>query len=83
MDNRFDGRVFVITGAAGQIGAETALRFAAEGAKVVATDVDEGRLSSVFDRIGNSGRDAIAVAADLAHTGAAERVVEQRSASLA
>jgi 3alpha(or 20beta)-hydroxysteroid dehydrogenase len=43
---RLDGKVAIVTGAARGQGAEEARRFAAEGAKVVLTDVleDEGRL---------------------------------------
>lgn len=40
--SRFDGRVVVVTGGASGIGRETALRFAAEGAKVVVWDMAGG-----------------------------------------
>src|SRR4029079_5582213 len=49
---RLEGRVCVITGAASGIGAETARRFAAEGAHVVGVDLtedSEGELSLVAD----------------------------------
>jgi NAD(P)-dependent dehydrogenase (short-subunit alcohol dehydrogenase family) len=39
---RLDGRVCVITGAKGGIGAASAERFAAEGARVVGVDLDDG-----------------------------------------
>ena len=44
MAGRFDGRVVLITGGASGIGAATARRFAAEGARVMVADLnaDEG-----------------------------------------
>lgn len=40
MSGKLEGRVAIVTGAAGGIGAETVLRLAAEGADVVAADLD-------------------------------------------
>jgi NAD(P)-dependent dehydrogenase (short-subunit alcohol dehydrogenase family) len=51
MAGRLEGKVAVITGAAGGIGRASALRFAAEGARVVATDVVEG-VEEVADQVG-------------------------------
>src|SRR5439155_3131234 len=42
---RFEGKVAIITGAAGGIGGATAARLASEGATVVINDVDEGRIA--------------------------------------
>ena len=41
MDKRFDGKVTLVTGAGSGLGAEIARGLAREGAKVVATDLNE------------------------------------------
>ena len=46
------GRVIVITGAASGVGAATAQRFAADGAKVVMTDINEPALNEVAAALG-------------------------------
>jgi NAD(P)-dependent dehydrogenase (short-subunit alcohol dehydrogenase family) len=49
---RLDGRVAVITGAASGIGLATARRFTAEGARVVAVDVNRAALDGVAGELG-------------------------------
>jgi NAD(P)-dependent dehydrogenase (short-subunit alcohol dehydrogenase family) len=54
---RLKGRVAVVTGGAGGIGAASAIRLAAEGARIVVADINEGGAREVATRI---GKDAIA-----------------------
>lgn len=49
---RMDGKVAIVTGAAGGIGRATATRLVAEGAKVWLTDLDAGPLSDVAAGLG-------------------------------
>ncbi|KAF8657979.1 hypothetical protein AX16_002139 [Volvariella volvacea WC 439] len=59
------GEVAIITGAGQGIGRSIALLFAKEGAKVVASDIDEKKLNAVVDEIKAAGGDAIGVAGDV------------------
>jgi NAD(P)-dependent dehydrogenase (short-subunit alcohol dehydrogenase family) len=62
VSGRLDGKVCVITGAAGGMGREAALLFCSEGAKVCVADVDaEGA-----ERTAAEARDAFAVQVDVA-----------------
>ena len=49
---RFEGRTAIVTGAARGIGRAIAARLAAEGARVLIADVDEGAATSAADAIG-------------------------------
>ncbi|BGP19863.1 hypothetical protein JCM10213_003172 [Rhodosporidiobolus nylandii] len=49
------GDVAIITGAAQGIGRSTALLFAAEGAKVVVSDLDGNKAQAVVDEIKKAG----------------------------
>lgn len=66
------GKVAVITGAAGFIGGACAREIAAEGARVVVTDLAGPGLERVAAEIGDAGGEALAHAADLS----SEREIE-------
>src|SRR5579884_4109382 len=63
---RFNDRVGVITGAAGGIGGATARAMAAEGAKLVLTDVREPELEQIRAEISDAGGRAVSYATALA-----------------
>jgi dihydroxycyclohexadiene carboxylate dehydrogenase len=72
---RFEGKIAVVTGAAQGIGKATALRLAAEGARVVLVDRAGEQGEQVRGQIASTGGDAVFVHADLeTHAGAAEMV---------
>jgi NAD(P)-dependent dehydrogenase (short-subunit alcohol dehydrogenase family) len=62
---RLSGKVAIITGAASGMGLATAQLFAAEGAKVVATDVSIDALNAAVEAIVADGGDAIALKLDV------------------
>ncbi|MET0504108.1 MAG: SDR family oxidoreductase [Luteibacter sp.] len=67
---RLDGKVAIVTGAGGRgnsIGRAYALGLAEAGAAVVVADLNLEGAQAVADEITGSGRDAIAVAADIAN----------------
>jgi NAD(P)-dependent dehydrogenase (short-subunit alcohol dehydrogenase family) len=74
-DGRLTGKVAIVTGAASGIGRATALRLAAEGASVVAVDVNaEGTKATVAD-IAKAGGKAIAKVADISEAANCTSVV--------
>lgn len=77
MVDRLAGKKAVVTAAAQGIGRATALAFAAEGAEVVATDINQAKLAELSDTAGITTRlldvrDEAAIAALAADTGAVE-----------
>ena len=69
----FDDKVAVITGAASGIGAALAAGFSAEGAKVVAADIDLAGATATVDAIGDN---AVAVEVDVANRASVEALAE-------
>ncbi len=78
---RLDGKVALITGAGSGIGRESSLLFAAEGASVVAVDVnEEAAKHTVRDVEANGGR-AIAVRSDVAQAADCRAMVDAAEAT--
>ena len=71
-----EGRVAIVTGAAGGIGRWLAAGLGAAGAAVLVTDVDEGRLAEVEATLREAGIEAVAAVVDLDRDDAPERLVE-------
>ncbi len=69
----FDSKVAVITGAASGIGAALAAGFSAEGAKVVAADIDLAGATATADAIGDN---AMAVEVDVADRSSVEALAD-------
>ena len=74
---RLEGRVAVVTGGAGGIGAATARALAREGASVAVVDIDGPRAEEVAAAIRASGSTAITVHADLSEEVGASRTVRE------
>ncbi|MBY0422458.1 MAG: glucose 1-dehydrogenase [Parvularculaceae bacterium] len=74
---RLAGKIAIVTGAAGGMGAASAQLFAAEGAKVVAVDRNEAGCADVARAIDAAGGAAIGVAADVTKTADILRLVER------
>ncbi len=78
---RLEGKVAVITGGNSGVGAATAVKFAAEGAKVVITARREAPLQEVADKIREAGGEVLSVVSDISKDEDAKRVVEETLAA--
>ena len=76
MPGRVQDKVAVVTGAASGIGAATAERFAAEGAKLVLCDIDADALAARGRDLGERGFACRTVASDVSVRADCEAVVE-------
>lgn len=74
---RLDGKVAIITGAAGGMGLTMAQVFAKEGAKVVAADIQDELLQEGVEGIKAHGGDAIAVKVDVSSSEEWKNVVDE------
>jgi NAD(P)-dependent dehydrogenase (short-subunit alcohol dehydrogenase family) len=73
--SRLAGKVAIVTGGGGGIGAATARELAREGAAVAVVDIDEAKAAEVADEIRRTGARAIALGGDLAEEQSASDVV--------
>lgn len=76
MSGRLAGKVAVVTAAGSGIGRAIARRFAAEGAAVVVSDVDETRALGVVQEIGDAGGKAGAYLCDVSNSTAVRALVD-------
>lgn len=78
---RLTGKVALITGAGSGIGRETSLLFAAEGAKVVAVDVNDAAGEETVAMIKKQGGDAVYAHADVSKAADCEKMVHSAEQS--
>ena len=74
-------KVVVITGAAGGLGREFALGFAAEGAKIVAADVSEAGLAETVAMVQANGGEAVAVRVDVTQKASTDALADSAIAN--
>ena len=79
--NRLEGKVAIVTGGNSGVGAATALKFAAEGAKVVITARRVAPLEEVAAKIREAGGEVLAIASDISKAEDARRVVAETLAA--
>lgn len=75
-ERKLEGRVAIVTGAAGGLGAETARVLAAHGAKVAIVDINGEAAGNVAADIESAGGQALAVRTDISHEADVKAMVE-------
>ncbi len=75
-----EGRGVILTGATGGIGAAVARGFAAAGARIMAVDLDQGRLDELVGSLDGDGH--VGAVADLRDVGTHEALVERAEREL-
>jgi len=76
MSGALEGKVAIVTGAAGGIGLATSLRFAAEGASVVLVDLPSTALDDALRAVQDAGGSAFAAPADVSSASEVEAYVD-------
>lgn len=74
---RFSNKTAIVTGSAKGIGKQVALDFAAEGANVVITDIDDVGMDEVSKEIQNMGGRSLVVHCDVANPTEVDRLVNR------
>jgi NAD(P)-dependent dehydrogenase (short-subunit alcohol dehydrogenase family) len=72
----FRGKVVLVTGAAGGLGAALCHRYAGAGARIAAMDLDAEKLGSLVAALRAAGAEALALAGDITDTGFCKAAVE-------
>jgi NAD(P)-dependent dehydrogenase (short-subunit alcohol dehydrogenase family) len=82
MDRRFEDKAVVITGGGGGIGRATAVRLAAEGARIAAVDVSKAGLAETVAAVERAGGRAVAIEADVTRDAEVARYVAAAQSAL-